>query len=667
MHGQEVSRLELTTNKYGSIHGSFVAPVNTLNGQMSIVDDHGYVGFSVEEYKRPGFEVKIDPFKGTNRLGEKIRVTGHAKAYAGSPVDGAIVKYRVVRTARFPDWWWCWRRPSRWSRQMEISSGTAVTNDTGGFSIDFTAIADKSIPESENPIFSYNVSFDVTDINGETRSASGTVNVGYVSLTLNVDVGQQVSKESQLSFPINTENLNGTFEPVKGNIKIQRLENPKTIHRKRLWQKPDTTIQTKARHDALFPEDIYSNEDDITTWLRGEVAFKGNFDTRNDKNLDLTNAKRWKSGVYVLEAEAEDRSGIKVKDTRYFTLYSEKEKVLPYPQPDWFVPVKSRCEPGDTAVFLAGSGYSDAKLLYEIEHRNQIVKKEWLDLNKMQTRLQIPVEEKHRGNLFIHVTFVHSGRTYNHTAAIEVPWTNKELDISFETFRSSLYPGEKEEWRLKVSGKGKDKVAAEMVAALYDASLDAFTPHNWYFSIYPHFSAGQKWRSHSTDQVEYTRLCSRNWNQHSEYPRRNYPSLNWFGYQFRKFIAYARGYGGGLAAASPELEFKKSSTPAPAGLAKERVLTKSLKSESFMGVDAIDESHITSEQKDKAHTENLSEIKARVNLDETAFFFPSLETNDRGEIIVKFQVPEALTRWKMLGFAHTRIGIRIDIKRACNP
>lgn len=655
VHGEEVSRLELTTNKYGSIHGSFVAPVNTLNGQMSIVDDHGYVGFSVEEYKRPGFEVRIDPFKGTNRLEEKIRVTGHAKAYAGSPVDGAIVKYRVVRTARFPDWWWCWRRPARWSRQIEISSGSTVTNDTGGFSIDFTAIADKSIPESENPIFSYNVSFDVTDINGETRSASGTVNVGYVSLTLNVDIGQQVSKESKLSFPINTENLNGTFEPVKGNIKIQRLEYPKTILRKRLWQKPDTTILTKARHDELFPEDIYKSEDDITAWPRGEVAFKGNFDTRNDKNLDLTDAKKWKPGVYVLEAEAEDRSGIKVKDTRYFTLYSEKGKVLPYPQTYWFVPVKSRCEPGDTAVFLAGTGYSDAKLLYEIEHRNQIVKKEWLDLNKMQTRLQIPVEEKHRGNLFIHVTFVHSGRTYNHTAAIEVPWTNKELDISFETFRSSLYPGEKEEWRLKVSGKGKDKVAAEMVTALYDASLDAFTPHNWNFSIYPHFSAGQKWRSHSTDQVEYARLCSRNWNLHSEYPRRSYPSLNWFGYQFREYIAYvARGYGGGLAAASPELEFEKSSSPAPAGLINERVLTKGLKRESFIGENVSDETHLSSEQRDTAHPEDLSGIKARINLNETAFFFPSLETNDRGEIIVKFQVPEALTRWKMLGFAHTQ-------------
>jgi hypothetical protein len=129
-----------------------------------------------------------------------------------------------------------------------------------------------------------------------------------------------------------------------------------------------------------------------------------------------------------------------------------------------------------------------------------------------------------------------------------------------------------------VSGKGKDKVAAEMVTALYDASLDAFTPHNWNFSIYPHFSAGQKWRSHSTDQVEYARLCSRNWNLHSEYPRRSYPSLNWFGYQFREYIAYvARGYGGGLAAASPELEFEKSSSPAPAGLINERVLTKGLK------------------------------------------------------------------------------------------
>ena len=239
--------------------------------------------FSVEDYKRPKFEVIIDPFKGTNRLGETIHVTGLAKAYSGAPIDGANVKFRVVRTARFPNWWWCWWRPSRWSSEMEICSGTAITNDTGGFTVDFTALADQSIPKLEQPTFSYTVSVDITDMTGETRSASGTVNVGYVSLAFNVDIGQQVKKEPELSFPLTTANLNGTFEPAQGNIVIYKLKSPEKITRNRLWNIPDTTVITQAQHESLFPEDLYDKENDITKWPKAEKVFDGEFDTQKDK------------------------------------------------------------------------------------------------------------------------------------------------------------------------------------------------------------------------------------------------------------------------------------------------------------------------------------------------------------------------------------------------
>lgn len=677
-NGQEVSNLKLTTNKYGSFNGSFAAPLNALNGQMSITDDYGYVVFSVEDYKRPKFEVKLDPVKGRSRLGEKVTVNGLARAYATSPINGASVRYRVVRTARFPDWWWCWWRPSRWSSQMEITSGSTVTNDTGGFTIGFTALADKSIPESENPTFSYKVSVDVTDINGETRSSSGVVNVGYVSMTMNVDIGSQVRKESDLSFTINTANLNGTYEPSKGTIVIHRLKTPEELLRKRLWNDPDTSVMSKAQHESLFPDDPYNKDSDITKWPKGTEVFKSGFDTQKDKILNLAKAENWKSGVYVLEAEAVDQVGKKVKDIRYFTLYSEKEKTLPYKMADWFVPVKKKCEPGENAVFLIGTGYSDTKVLYEIEHKSQIVKKEWLNISNGQLRLEIPVEEKHRGNLSIHLGFVRCGRAYYHTANIEVPWTNKELDVSFETFRSSLYPGEKEEWRMKVSGKKKDKIAAEMVAALYDASLDAFTPHRWQFEIYPRFGAGKSWGFGSVARIDRSRLYSIDWNNYLSLPPRGYPQLNWFGYHMRGYsgvvrkgvagIGYGSGYGSGFGGefrasskslkkmqAAPPAALDKSEQLMSMAIAEEKALTHA---ETFakrgFAASIDDVMQGIGGLKNGSDNLDLSKISARTNLNETAFFFPALETNEKGEIIVKFQIPEALTRWKLLGFTHTQ-------------
>ena len=192
--------------------------------------------------------------------------------------------------------------------------------------------------------------------------------------------------------------------------------------------------------------------------------------------------------------------GRKLKISNILLFFLDDDSKLPYAQADWFVPVKAECEPGEKAVFLVGSGYSDVKMLYEIEHKNEIIKSEWLSVNNEQLRLEIPIDEKYRGNLGIHVTFVHSNRSYQHNATITVPWTNKELNISFETFRSKLIPGEKEEWRMKIAGKDKDKIAAEMVATLYDASLDAFRPHNWDFSIYPYFG--------TESPLECTRNCT---------------------------------------------------------------------------------------------------------------------------------------------------------------
>ena len=165
VNSQETGHLDLTTNDFGSMHGSFVTPVSALNGEMSITDGHGEVYFAVEDYKLPKFFVQADTFKGTYRLGDSVTFSGCAKAYAGHAVGGAAVKYRITRTLRSSDVWHE-RRPWQGQRETEIKSGTTATNDTGGFSIAFLAAADPTISEKEDPLFVFTTSIDVTDITG---------------------------------------------------------------------------------------------------------------------------------------------------------------------------------------------------------------------------------------------------------------------------------------------------------------------------------------------------------------------------------------------------------------------------------------------------------------------------------------------------------------------
>ena len=674
-NGQDLSQLLLITNKYGSFFGSFVAPISSLNGRMRIKNEDGSISFSVEDYKRPKFDVTIDLIKGEHRLGDSIHATGTAKGYSGAPVGGAKIKYHVKRIAHLP--YYCKWQPTNWSGVNEISSGNKVTNDTGGFTIDFPALADPPVPLSENVIFSYVISIDVTDINGETRSTSSTINIGYATLKLDIGVDKLVNQKPDVSFPLSTVNLSGGFEPAKGTIVIYSLKSPGKILRNRVWAKPDTAVMTRTYFQSKFPEDVYTNENVVTSWQKADKVFEGNFDTQKDTTLKLIGVDRWKPGCYVLEGRSKDKFGREVSDIEYFTLFSENDKALPYPQTDWFVPVKTTCEPGEKAVFLVGSGYSNVKALYEIDHKDEIVKKEWLSINNEQKRLEIPVEEKCRGNLSFHIVFVHSNRGYEHSALIKVPWTNKELDISFETFRSKVSPGEREEWRMKIAGKNKDKIAAEMAATLYDASLDAFTPHTWDFSIYPLYGVGRTWGVQEVAQTKWAQFCGYGWNNHVPGLRRLYPSFNWFRYGFEGINGdYTTNYSvNKIKSQLSELENNKSKAKLektiPHAAQSAQPSVPGARNDDIIGgllgvgyVRAIGfgdgsgggggfsaEKFVPNKEPPKP---DLSTIAARTNLNETAFFYPNLQTNDSGEIIVKFQIPEALTKWKMLGLAHTK-------------
>ncbi|MBN1131298.1 MAG: hypothetical protein JXA71_20085, partial [Chitinispirillaceae bacterium] len=541
---QKIETQTLTTNDYGTISGTFTVPAGVVNGQMSIQDKGGLVYFAVEEYKRPKFEVEPDPVKGAYRLEELVKVTGRARAYAGSPVDGAQVSYRVVRSTSYSPWygsWGFWFPPSP---EMEIVTGSTVTNDTGGYAVSFKALPDRSVSRSYAPVFTYTVFVDVVDKSGETRSARQSVAAGYAALTLSIEVPQNVEKCCDTAFPIVAANLNGVPEPVKGSVKIFRLKTPVAPLHRRLWSEPDKFLISKREYHHLFPGKPYSNDDRVDIWPKEKEVLSRPFNTKTDTVLTISQLKTWPQGMYVLEAQTKDAFGQEVKCSQYFTLYSGQEISPPYPLADWFTVVNGSGEPGEKAVFLIGSGEKEVQVLFEVEHKNAIVQKKWLTLSKSQKRIEVPIEEKHRGNFSVHFSWVKNGRSYRHDEQITVPWTNKELAFSFETFRDKLQPGQKEEWKIKISGPKKDRVAAEMVAAMYDASLDAFRPHNWYFAINPQQGISLSWdmgRQFGCAQAE---MMNEGWNPSSTCPVMNYPQLDWFGFSGGSWYG-GGGYGDG--------------------------------------------------------------------------------------------------------------------------
>ncbi len=702
---QKVSSLDLTTNEYGTFSGTFTTPQGVMNGQMSLNNGSGNIYFSVEEYKRPKFEVSFNPVKGSYRLDDSVKVNGNAKAYSGARIDGAEVKYRVVRNASFPYWWYWWRGYYPTSAEMEITNGVTSTNDTGAFFVNFKAIPDLSIPKSYQPTYSYTVYSDITDINGETHSGQTNVSVAYTALNLSVGVPSLLEKESKDAFAISTTNMSGEFQGTQGKVEIYKLKQPDKTYRSRAFAKPDKYIISREDFEKSFPNDEYKDENNMYKWQRGEKVLEKTFTntssaTVNDKgvsieknvydSLRITNLKAWKQGTYVMETHTKDKYGEDVKAINYFTVYSNSGTEVPGNEINWFNQLTTKAiEPGGKAQFIIGTKEENVKVLYEIEHKGEIVKKEIITLNKEQKLIEIPAEEKHRGNFCFHLSFVKNNRSYSQTGTVIVPYTNKELDMEFETFRDKLLPGQQEEWKIKIKDKKGDKVMAEMMTALYDASLDAFKPNNWYFSLYNSYYSSLYWDGNAGFGTVNAQLFAVDWNKYPVGAFRYYDKLNWFGYingyySRNDYDMDGDGYNyrgalGGVMANAPRaqnmmaLEEKVSEQDEGGSKDKERNYkkTRKISAKGDTGASLEDVTTATTEvtipnataayswsagdkEGKESGREDLSKVNARSNFAETAFFYPQMETDKDGNVIVKFTIPESLTKWKMMGFAHTK-------------
>ncbi|MEM0998002.1 MAG: alpha-2-macroglobulin family protein [Bacteroidota bacterium] len=655
---QEVGTLNLVTNEYGTCHGSFVAPQGGLNGIYQLKSLNSQTRIRVEEYKRPKFEVKFDPIKGSFRLNDEVKVVGQAQAYAGSNIDGAEVKYRVVRSTSFP-----YRRYRFWGRVLppsetvEITNGRTETDGEGKFEISFSAAPDPKVSPELKPQFTYQVYADVVDITGETHSAEVSVAVGYLALSADLAIPETVAQGEQDTFSLVTRNLNGEFEAARGTVTIHRLSVPERRFRERLWEVPDQFTMTREDYYAQFPHDIYQRENEAPTWEKDRQVFRKAFDSKKSDQLVVADLKSWEPGKYVAELVTQDKFGAEVKVVKYFTLYAPDRPTIPLPAIEWYTKEQGQGEPGQAARFSIGTAEVELWVLFEIGRKGKIVDRKWLKMSNERRQVEIPIEESDRGNFSYYLTAVKHGRAFHHTETVVVPWTNKQLDIVYESFRDKLLPGQDESWNLRITGPDGEAAAAELVASMYDASLDAFQSAQWNLNTLPTRSAQLIRRSGKSFAQYYGQLAERNWNEVAPAPRLRLESLHLFGYY--PGASYRRGIRSSSFAGDMMLEQEESSfdlaetaaaPPSPAKTqGKSRGMAKFAASKSE---EAAPDGPMDKDS--DGRNEDLGEVAVRTNLNETAFFYPDLRTDERGNVILSFTVPEALTRWRILLLAHTK-------------
>lgn len=665
---QVISTLNLVSNEYGSVNGTFTAPQGTLTGQMCITNTWGSYYFSVEEYKRPKFEADFLPVKGSYRAGENITVTGEATAYAGNKIDGAKVKYRIKRTASFPYkcWWW-WYEPS--SSEMEVTNGETVTDENGKFSITFNAVPDHSIEKKYKPVFYYEVSADITDINGETHSATTSVGAGYASIIAGIDLPGQISLNDKNEYKIFANNLNRQPEQVKGTIKIFKLKDNGRIFCSRKWEAPDKYVMSKSEYTRDFPCFPYDDENVTSKWEKDKKVLEFAFDTKTDTILKL-NAGQWEQGYYMAFFETTDKYGEKIETDYQITAFNPASSTPPDNSALNMIMIKDKGEPGENASFVVSSKYKDAQILYELIYNEKIIESKWMNLNEEQKRFDVPIKEEYRGNFLINLVMIRDNRSFSFSKIITVPYSNKNIEMSFSSFRNKLVPGQKEEWKIILRDKYGAKLAAEMMATLYDASLDAFKKNNWIFNILNYNYYGRYWQTDLAFPMGYSRYYSELVESKNYLTTRYYDQLNWFGFVYN----YSYGWGGGHAVGGAmrlqsavykntryDMAGEEADQSGYDNFAEDKEVTTT-KISGIKGKAKAEEKPDTGKDEGqlKPAERNLNSdgrfenVQIRTVMNETAFFYPDLKTDDSGNVVISFTIPEALTKWRMMGLAHTR-------------
>lgn len=601
-NNNETGKVEVRTNGFGSFSGQFVLPSPCLTGYFSLRAADTSVSFKVEEYKRPTFDVTFEPVKVEYQVGDSIEVVGMAKTFAGAPVQNARVHYNISRSYA-----WVWRFMGRGSARWE---GEAMTDADGKFSVPVHFEIDSDRRESPLWYYTYNIQADVTDGAGETQQANLSLPLGSTSMVLNMDnLPDNLVKEKKLEIKLTAMNLSG--EPVDTPVTYQvvEMEEQKDGQEKEGRKVLTGTVEANK---SFVPEAIYALP----------------------------------SGNYRLKLSAKDTQGRECTASKNFLLFSLNDKRPPFVITDWFYQDGLEFDAASPATVYIGSSEKNVYLLYDVFAGNKRLESKRIELSDSVVSFRFPYKKEYGDGILVSMAFVKDGRLYSHNARIMKPAPEKKLQLKWTTFRDKLRPGQQEEWKLTVLYPDGSPAEAEMLATMYDASLDKiYSAHKLDFGVDFHYvvpltywNTSYMWNAYLYVDFPLKRLRA----VPLEYSELIIPSTG-------RMEAMVVGYGGSPRATLAGALKIRGRSAANAVMNQEAVTDMVLQEE------MVETS--AQEKVEMGSSEELAEtgdIQIRENFAETAFFYPQLRTNEKGEVSISFVLPESLTRWTFMGLAHTR-------------
>ena len=601
-NNNETGKVEVRTNGFGSFSGQFVLPSPCLTGYFSLRAADTSVSFKVEEYKRPTFDVTFEPVKVEYQVGDSIEVVGMAKTFAGAPVQNARVHYNISRSYA-----WFWRFMGRGSARWE---GEAMTDADGKFSVPVHFEIDSDRRESPLWYYTYNIQADVTDGAGETQQANLSLPLGSTSMVLNMDnLPDNLVKEKKLEIKLTAMNLSG--EPVDTPVTYQvvEMEEQKDGQEKEGRKVLTGTVEANK---SFIPEAIYALP----------------------------------SGNYRLKLSAKDTQGRECTASKNFLLFSLNDKRPPFVITDWFYQDGLEFDAASPATIYIGSSEKNVYLLYDVFAGNKRLESKRIQLSDSVISFRFPYKKEYGDGILVSMAFVKDGRLYSHNARIMKPAPEKKLQLKWTTFRDKLRPGQQEEWKLTVLYPDGRPAEAEMLATMYDASLDKiYSAHKLDFGVDFHYVVPLTYWNTSYMRNAYLYVdfpLKRLRAVPLEYSELIIPSTG-------RMEAVVVGYGGSPRATLTGALKIRGRSAANAVMNQEAVTDMVLQEE------MVETS--AQEKVEMGSSEELAEtgdIQIRENFAETAFFYPQLRTNEKGEVSISFVLPESLTRWKFMGLAHTR-------------
>lgn len=602
---KSISKIHLTTNEYGSVSGTFVLPSGGLNGDYIILaDNKHFKSFLVEEYKRPTFEVTIAKTTAEISFGEKITLPGEVKAFAGYPLPGTQVRYTIKRNVH-PFWRWF---PPIYNETI-VASGETTTDANGKFALQFTPEKDKNIRDRKvKQAYRYSITVDATDTKGESQQTIAHLSVSEQSLFINAEIPELIDKQDTTMFKVNTQNIAG--EKIHKTLRYQIFSLTETAdYRENLKQ--DEKFQT----DKLIAEATY--------------------DTQSDK-LTLPLSK-YPSGRYKIIFTTDDKNGNPVESEHIFILYDKKDKHPPVKTYVWLPETKFESLPGEKVRVRFGTSVKCAHVMMEVKHGNQVISSRWLRMNNNIRTFSIPFNEEHRSGLTVSFTFVRDEQVFQNTINITEKIIEKKLTPKLTVFRDKLLPGEAATWTInipEVAAKGK---FAELLAEMYDASLDELRPHQWQFNpVYRTlFPGGTEWMSYYKQNQSNPVFIIK---KQTDVPEYFSPTLNLFGLNFNYVSDRMIKVGYGTQ--------KRSAISGIQSIERNVEMASFAESEVVLSEDAED-------IKD-AESQPVQPPRIRTNFNETAFFYPQLSGDSLGNYQFTFTMPESLTRWNLKMLAHTK-------------